>query len=276
VVKILGDDDLGAIASWMDELRSASFHTGPLAFDPDAQKFIAQFPRNGEWHYVDLPLGTKAYTLDDPFANPNDVVHMAEAAVDVLEGGGDKRIPRKIALYMLVHFVGDEHQPLHVGNGYYDAGADGSVKLVTDPEAAKGLSNDKGGNTLFFGPGKYDELHAYWDSALVGKVVHSSDVTVLEAELAKRVAADGASWKDDGDYHHWPEGWATQSLEAARTAYTGLAFGAATPDDKGGYKRIAITLPPKYDDVCIPLAEQRLAQAAYHLAEILNAIHWAD
>ena len=36
VVKILGNDDLGSVASWMDELRAAYFHTGPLAEDPEA------------------------------------------------------------------------------------------------------------------------------------------------------------------------------------------------------------------------------------------------
>jgi hypothetical protein len=276
VVKILGNDDLGSIASWMDELRSATFHTGPLAFDAEAQKFIADFPNNGNWHYVDLPLGSKAYELDGPFSNPSDVVHMAEEAISVLEGGGDKRISKKVALYMLVHFVGDEHQPLHIGNGFYDIGADGAAKLVTDPAAAKGLPNDKGGNAIFFGPGRYDELHAYWDTALVTKVARSEEVPALAADLQKRIAADGSAWKSSGDYHHWPEAWATESLVAARTAYAGLVFGAVTPDPKGGFRKIEITLPEKYDDVCIPVAEQRLSQAAYHLAEILNAIHWAD
>ena len=30
VIKILGDDNLAAIASWMDQARSAVFHTGPM------------------------------------------------------------------------------------------------------------------------------------------------------------------------------------------------------------------------------------------------------
>ena len=276
VVKILGNDDLGSIASWMDELRSATMHTGPLAFDAEAQKFIAEFPKNASWHYVDLPLGLTAYELDSPFSNPNDVVHMAEEAIRVLEGTGDKRIPKKVALYMLVHFVGDEHQPLHVGNGFYSLGADGSATLVTDPVAAKNLPNDKGGNAIFFGPGRYDELHARWDVALVTKITGSEDIPGLVAVLQAEVAAKGADWKSPGDYHHWPETWATESLVAARTAYAGLVFGAVTPDPKGGFKKIQIALPPRYDENCTPLAKQRLAQAAYHLTEILNSIQWAD
>jgi hypothetical protein len=276
VVKILGNDDLAAIAIWMDDLRSAAFHTGPLGSDPEALKFNAEFPGNGQWHYVDLPLGSKGYELDGPFANPHDVVHMIGVAISVLEGGGDPRISRREALCMLVHFVGDEHQPLHVGNGFYKAAGDGSVTLVTDPAAAQGLPNDKGGNVLFFGPDRYDELHAYWDAALVKKIAKTEQPEELAKVLQPRVAAGRASWTASGDYHHWAEAWASESLAAARTAYQGIVFGKETADAKGEIRRIAITLPPGYDETCVPLAEQRLAQAASHLADLLNSLHWAD
>ena len=95
---------------------------------------------------------------------------------------------------------------------------------------------------------------------------------MLEADIA----AHGGDWASPGDYHHWPELWATQSLEAARTAYEGLVFGAETPDPKGGIKSIKIAFPAHYDENCIPLAKKRLSQAAFHLAELLNAIRWAD
>jgi hypothetical protein len=292
VIKVLGSDDLASIATWMDELRQAFFHTGPLGADPEALKFNAEFPHNSVWHYADLPLGTKAYELGGPFSSPDDVVHRAEEAIVVLEGGGDPKITRREALYMLVHFVGDEHQPLHVGCGFYDVAGGGPAQLVMDPVAAQGLPNDKGGNSLFYGPGKFDELHAYWDDALVTKVAHSGDAATLAAVLQKGIAADGAAWKSAGDYHHWPEAWATESLVAARKAYAGIEFGTTTlkphkaPKDAGqapedgkfleSITKIEITLPAHYDDTCIPIAETRLSQGAYHLTEILNAIKWAD
>jgi hypothetical protein len=276
VVKILGSDNLASIAVWMDDVRSAYFRSGPLADDPEALKFNAEFPHNGEWHYVDMPLGTKAYALDGPNANAHDVVHMAEEAVRVLEGGGDKRITQLEALRMLVHFVGDMHQPLHVGNGFFAIAADGKATLVTDPAAAASLPNDKGGNALFFGPGRYDELHAYWDAALVEKMASTKDPAALAPVLEKQIDSQGASWRSAGDYHHWPEQWATESVEAARTAYAGLEYGAVTPDPKGGFRKIQITFPANYDQVCMPLAQERLAKSGYHLAEILNAIKWAD
>jgi S1/P1 Nuclease len=276
VVKILGSDNLESIAIWMDDLRQVAYHAGPLGQDPEALHFNAEFPKNQEWHYADMPLGTKAYTLDDPMDNPHDVVHSIELAVAVLEGGGDPRITKLEALRMLVHFVGDLHQPLHVGNGFIATDASGAVSIVTDPAAAVGLPNDKGGNDLFFGPGKSDELHAYWDGILIDKVAGSKDPAVIAALIEKDAAAKGDSWKDTGDYHHWPEAWATESLAAARIAYSGLTVGAATLNEKGKIKRIAITLPPHYDEVCGPVAEERLAKAGYHLAEILNAIQWSD
>lgn len=276
VAAILGSDDMASIASWMDELRSAYFHTGPLGSDPEALKFNAEFPHNNEWHYVDLPLGTPAYDTDSPFANGHNVVHMIGEAVSVLEGGGDKRITKREALCMIVHFVGDLHQPLHVGNGFFEVGADGSVTLVSDPAAAKGLPNDKGGNADFYGPDRFDELHAYWDTNLPDKVAGSKDASVIASLLEKKVSQDGQGWKSAGDYHHWAEAWATESVAAARTAYSGIVFGAETPDPKGGIKSIKITFPPHYDEVCVPIATERLAKAGYHLAELLNAIHWSD
>jgi S1/P1 Nuclease len=276
IVKLLGKDDLTSICVYMDELRTAAIHAGELAFDPEAQQFNHDFPDNAEWHFVDLPLGTKAYAPDGPFAKQDDVVHAIGMAISVLEGGGDPRITKTMALRMIVHFVGDIHQPLHTISGYYTVAADGTARLVTDPEAAKGLPSDKGGNVLFFGPSRYDELHSYWDFTLPERITHTKVTADLVKVLEAEVAAEGAGWKSPGDYHHWAEGWATESLEAAQTAYKGITFGASTPDPKGGLLKIMITLPPGYDAACVPLAQRRLAQGGYHLAELLNAIHWAD
>ena len=110
----------------------------------------------------------------------------------------------------------------------------------------------------------------------------AEDHICIAADLVKvlgpKVAAEGAAWKSEGDYHHWPEAWATESLVAAQTVYKGIVFGLETPEAKDPTQifKIAVTLPAGYDDTCVPLAEQRLAQASYHLSELLNAIHWAD
>ena len=50
---------------------------------------------------------------------------------------------------VLVHMVGDVHQPLHVAYGYYDVTDLVHPKLITNPALAVGKPNDRGGNPLF-------------------------------------------------------------------------------------------------------------------------------
>jgi hypothetical protein len=75
------------------------------------------------------------------------------------------------ALRLLVHFVGDIHQPLHCGTGFYQFSDGGVVQLITDPQAADGKPNDRGGNLLFYGQEATDQLHALWDRVLVEEVI---------------------------------------------------------------------------------------------------------
>lgn len=92
VVKILGSDDLASIASWMDQVRAAYFHQGPLGSDPEALKFNAEFPKNGEWHYVEdrvvrwmTSKEAIAQGLDpsDVGANIRPLAYWVEVTVDV-------------------------------------------------------------------------------------------------------------------------------------------------------------------------------------------------
>lgn len=273
VEQILGNADLAAIASWMDELRAASGGFGPLAGNVVARQFAKRFPHSDRWHYDDLPLGEAEYRDDDPFARKDDVVHELNRSIDVLEGRETDISPR-IALYMLVHFVGDLHQPLHVACGFYDVSDPAHPRLLTDPAQCAGHPDDKGGNVLRFGPDRWDELHGYWDTGLVIKLAHSRQ----SAALAKLMMAEGAPPEaaTAGDYHHWAEAWATESIRAARIAYSGITFGAAELNDNGGIREIAITLPPDYDERALPVVRRRLTLAGYRLAALVNALHWAQ
>lgn len=271
IERILGNDDLAGIASWMDELRAASAGYGPLAANPEAREFAKRFPHNDRWHYDDLPLGETEYRDDDPFARPDDVVHRLNHAIDVLEGRASDVTPR-IALYMVVHFVGDLHQPLHMACGYYDVSDPAHPRLLTDPAQCQGHPDDKGGNVLRFGPDRWDELHGYWDTGLVRKLSHSREASPLAKLLMASGAPDGAA--TGGDYHRWAEAWASESIAAARIAYRGITFGQAEVDDRG-IRQIAITLPPGYDEQALPVVQRRLALAGYRLAALLNAIQWS-
>lgn len=272
VQRILGNDDLAGIASWMDQVIGASKGFGALAGNREAHEFSERFPHSNLWHYVDLPLGETRYSDNDPFSRPYDVVHELKVGIQVLEGKSTVVSPR-IALFMVVHFVGDLHQPLHVACAYYQLTDPEHPVLVTDPRVAlaQHLQDDKGANLLQYGADRWEELHAYWDSRLPEKVADSRDVPALAAKIRDSIQPE--AWASSGDYHFWPEAWATESLIAARTAYQGIAFGRADMED-GRLLRIHIRLPADYDEVEIPVAQERLAKAAFHLAELLNAIHW--
>ena len=85
-----------------------------------------------------LQLGAAAYARDGRFAAEDDVVHQIAAAVAVLEGKS-RRFPPAQAVRVLAHLVGDLHQPLHVGTGYFDVRNPAAPRLVTAPVAPAGL-----------------------------------------------------------------------------------------------------------------------------------------
>jgi len=214
---------------------------------------------------VDLPLGL-AYADNGPFASPDDVVHAIRRAVAVLEGRSDEMTPL-IALRLLVHFVGDLHQPLHAANGYYDLSDPAAPRLLTDPARIDQATGDKGGNSLFFGPRA--ELHAYWDSTLVARLAHGADDRALAARLAP---LRPSGWQTPGDFHGWAAAWASESSRVAADAYAGLVFGPATLGRKGQLERMQIRLPEGYAERNEPVVADQLAKAGLRLAALLNAI----
>ncbi|MGA7129187.1 MAG: S1/P1 nuclease, partial [Chthoniobacterales bacterium] len=172
------------------------------------------------------------------------------------------------ALRLLIHLVGDIHQPLHCGTGFYDLSDLSHPVLITDPKQCSGKPNDRGGNDLFFGLDPTQEVHALWDESLVFAIHNSADYRSL------------ADWLDStrfvgptaGDYHAWAEQWAIDSVQQARKAYTNIEFEAATV--VGQRLRITVQLPFGYVDTNQAIAAEQLSKAGFRLAELLNAIRW--
>jgi S1/P1 Nuclease len=264
------DTDLPSIANWADEVRAAASGRGPLSDDAEARAFNAKFPTNALWHFVDLPLGADDYREVVAFTSVNDVVHAIKRCVAVLEKAqtGPDDFTKPQALRLLVHFVGDIHQPLHCGTGFYDLSDLTHPVLITDPKQCRGKPNDRGGNDLFFGPDPTQELHALWDDSLVFSIRDSADYPSL-ADFLESIQSVGSTTRD---YHFWPEPWAIDSVQQARKAYQNIEFASAAVD--GQRLRITIQLPSGYIDQNQAIAAQQLAEAGIHLAELLNAIRW--
>ena len=271
VKKILGSDDLARGAVWLDELRAAERGTGPLAGDAEAMAFNKKFPDNHEWHFVNLPLDTAAYTVSSRFAGANDIVHQINASVAVLEGRSNKFTPAQ-ALRVLVHLVGDLHQPLHVGTGYYDLQNLRAPKLVGTPSPRTEKHGDLGGNKVLTGHSGFDNLHTYWDTTLVEAVANTGNYEKLAAHL--RPVVNSTTWRTPGDYHAWAEAWATDSVHEAAQAYRGIVFTGVKQSANKSLEAIEAELPKDYEAKQKPRAQAQLAKAAFHLAELLNTVDW--
>ena len=266
------DIDLPSIANWADEVRAAVAGRGPLTDDAEARAFNAKFPTNALWHFVDLPLGAQDYREVAAFTSVNDVVHAIGRCVAVLERTESRPddFTKPQALRLLVHFIGDIHQPLHCGTGFYDLSNLNHPLLITDPRLCAGRPNDRGGNDLFFGPDSNQQLHALWDDALVFAIRHSSDYRELAEFLESKFAQPAGP--APGDYHAWAKQWAIDSVNQAQKAYQDITFGSATVD--GQRLRIMVQLPANYIDKNQSIAAEQLTKAGIHLSQLLNAIQW--
>ncbi len=267
-----GYRDLASASTWADEVRENAHSDKPRP--KDAEDFNRQFPTNPSWHFIDLPLGAGSLAEVEPFfQGQNDVIHAIERCIMVLENPAtDPGNPsRTQALRLLLHLVGDIHQPLHCGTGFYRISDTQLPILVTNPQEAFGLPNDRGGNDLFYGPKA--ELHALWDINLVAEIADTFDFRSLEAIL--RQSYLNRSWPaTPGDYHHWAEAWALESVQAAKSAYAGIRFNSVESMDEPSRLWISIVLPSDYEAKNRALAAQQLSKAAVRLAQLLNRIQW--
>ena len=119
------------------------------------------------WHYVNMPFGVK---YEDSEKNEKgDLVSGIEKCKQVLLDKNSSKDDKAFYLKLLVHLIGDLHQPMHVGR-----------------------KEDKGGNTIqvqWFGSGT--NLHSVWDS----KMIDSFDMSYTElasntSEISKEQVAE--------------------------------------------------------------------------------------
>lgn len=126
VQDILGTDSLAQVANWADEIRS----------NPS-------YNYSGTWHYVNFPFD-KTY-FDQKRAETGDVLEALYRQEEILRNPKATAIEKAEALKFMVHFMGDIHQPMHVGQ-----------------------AEDRGGNTIrvnWFGENV--TLHSLWDEKIV-------------------------------------------------------------------------------------------------------------
>ena len=275
LLAVNGARDLPSIATWADELRLVDREEGPLKRNTEAIAFNHDFPSNGSWHYVDLPLGSESYESVQKFGSHDDVIHAISRCISVLESREPlpNEMTRIQALRLLIHFVGDIHQPLHCGCGFYDLTDSQAPRLISDPVAAYGKPDDRGGNDLYYDSENNQELHAFWDVVVVTAIADSSDYRMLTKYLENHHKASEVPGTD-GPYKNWAEKWAIDSVKCAVEAYAGIKFAhlESAPDQRP--MRIAISLPAGYAETSKRIAAHQLFAASVHLAQLLDSLQW--
>ena len=150
--RILNGQSLAMASTWMDEIRSDSL-----------------YDFTSDWHWVTVPDGSN-YAQSEK--NPKgDVIFTIERLISELKS--KKLSPKEEMEYvkMLIHLIGDIHQPLHVGGG-----------------------DDRGGNDvklMWFR--SESNLHRIWDSDMIDDTRLS--YTELAASLDKPNQTQLEAWR---------------------------------------------------------------------------------
>lgn len=273
VQSILQTNEMSSVALWADQVRQLmQFHSGPLTNNAEAKQFIIDHPDNDQWHFLNLPLNTFKYLYNGRFAGPSDIVHVLTNCIAVLEGKSTF-MTKPQALRVLIHLVGDIHQPLHVACGYYVPNDSAGAILLKDPADILDIeTHDRGGNRLHINGNDNNKFHGFWDDNLVKEV----DTTPGDKKMLQIIttAIDPVNWKNSGSRYTWPARWAKDAVLESRMAYDGVSLGLASFTAGGEVNHIAITLADTYTADHRDQVIRQLAKAAFHLARLLNRIEW--
>ena len=202
---------------------------------PDASRY-EDHKATYEYHFMNV-VDPDADELDMPRDCANyDCVQLAivrYARYTSMDPGGSEslRIRRANALKFLGHFVGDLHQPVHVG-----------------------YAHDRGGNdriVQFFGQSDVN-LHAVWDFHIPDRMGLYDDPEATARRLEDEITGDEAAAWENFDV----VAWSRESYAIVRD----LVYDLPASDRIGD----------EYFDRAAPIVERRFKQAGVRLAFLLN------
>jgi hypothetical protein len=210
---------------------------------------FAEFDSFKPLHFIDLPFSLDATPLPAGVPEPDNIVKALEDNVQILKTSTDQDA-RAQALRLIIHFVGDIHQPLHCATRVSSANPDG----------------DRGGNLVSITvAGKKTNLHSYWDGGIgafpkTGPNFAPPPLSEIAPAAAKAMSGNPATnrkLKLNQPLNF--NGWADESFALAKsTAYNGMTNGA--------------TPTAAYNTKALKVARQRVAWGGYRLAALLNSI----
>lgn len=171
VDQVLGPTSIAIASTWMDKIRS----------DPD-------YDHTHDWHWVTIPDGM---TYEKTEKNPNgDLINAIRTFINELKSGSLSDKEEEEKLKMLIHLVGDIHQPLHVGTGEDRGGNQTEVEWFDEPS----------------------NLHRVWDSEMID-----------DTKLSYTEFSDAISHPTDQQIKEWQDSgvldWAYEAMELRDQVY---------------------------------------------------------
>lgn len=154
VNSVLGNTSMALATVWMDDIRS-----------DDSYNYTST------WHWTTIPNGMTYEESGDYQEEDGNIVWALETLIAELKEGGLSETDEREKLKMVMHMVGDIHQPLHVGTGDDRGGNDVRVQWM-------------GGNS---------NLHRVWDSDIINSFQMS--FTELAQELNTATPEQIIKWQ---------------------------------------------------------------------------------
>lgn len=214
------------------------------------------------YHYTDVAYQHGRYKMGYVGTHRHDLVHATNAAIAQLQG---QPVPppfsftsRAEALRLLAHFIGDLHQPLHVGALYLDAA--GKPVDPDTPGHTEALDT-RGGNSIATPEGN---LHALWDDLPEGLRAKAVPVRMLQDARALR--------KSRGGVGSLAQSWASDTVAVSGAVFTGLSLGPARRD-KGREWPASMADPGGYRTRMAQLQMAQLTKAGARLAQLVNVLY---
>ncbi|XP_068667537.1 endonuclease 1 [Aristolochia californica] len=229
--------DLSSLCTWPDQIRHWYKYrwTSSLHFI-DTPDDLCGFDYSRDCHD---PHGKKDMCVAGAIQN------FTSQLLHYREGSSDRRYNMTEALLFLSHFMGDIHQPLHVG-----------------------FTSDEGGNTIQLRWFRHkSNLHHVWDREIIltaAAEFYGKDMNLFQEDIEKNFthgiwSEDMSSWGECEDLFTCTKKYATESINlACKWGYEGVEPGTTLTED--------------YFQSRFPIVTRRIAQGGVRLAMTLNRV----
>lgn len=215
--------------------------------NPPTHDRASAVPSHHWFHYTDVPvLNVEKYADGKTGRTQWDIVHMINYCIAVLQGAepeeNARKITKPIAIILLAHYLGDVHQPLHVGAEYFN-----EQGRAVDPDKGESGVEDQGGNTIMLrhAPAAAtrighptSKLHGFWDNDAVMANMPETPKTMPKEERREKTYAarreivqrfakeEPKHWRfvPEAELKSYGEACANFQLPIAREAHERLTF----------------------------------------------------